>query len=124
DEFARERTRQVFYSRYAPALRDFAPRPPVDVVYLQEAMLDPYASERGAFPVKQVDSVDFQQRVHEAGLIPAPTFSLSGLFWPIDPANAEAVLKSLPNRRAKTAATYEIASLDPASKRLVIRLKA
>ena len=124
NEFARDRTRQTFYSRYAPALREVAPRPPFDFVYLQDAMLDLYAVERRAFPIEQRDA-DFQQRVREAGLIPAPTFSLSGLSWPIDPGAAEAVVKTLPpNREVKTAATYEIASLDPATKRLVIRLKA
>jgi uncharacterized protein len=129
DEFARERTRQRFYSRYAPALRELAPRPPFDLVYTQDAMLGIYAAERRAFPViQQDDSGNFLQRVRDGGLVPMPTYDpSSGLVWPLAPGRAETMLKTLPDRnvrKAKTAATYEIASLDPTTKRLVIKLKA
>jgi hypothetical protein len=124
DEFAQARARETYYNRYAPALRDLAPRPPFDLVYTQDAMLGQYSAERHAFPVKgRDDSGDFLQRVREGGLVPTPTYSVSNLFWPVDPGRGEAILKTLPNRQAKTAATYEIASLDPSTKRLVIRLK-
>jgi hypothetical protein len=125
DEFAQARARETYYSRYAPALRELAPRPPFDLVYTQDALLGPYAAERRAFPVNRPDdSGNVLERVREGGLVPMPTYFVSNLFWPVDPGRGETMLKTLPNRQAKTAATYEIASLDPSTKRLVIRLKA
>ena len=125
DEFARERTRQTFYSHYAPALRELAPRLPFDLVYVKDATLGLYAAEGHAFPVKQEnDSGDFLQRVRDSGLIPTPTFPPPELSWRLDPGRAEAMVRTLSNRKVKTAATYEIAPLDPTTKRLVIRLKA
>lgn len=120
-------SRRVFLERYAPLIRAMAPKPPFILHWTEAAMLRQYDEQRGGFAVRPVSPdplapLALVSAVSGGGLVPAPGFTVPNLFWKVDPAKAEDVLRRWPERILEFQATVEIGEIDPVSKEVPLKL--
>ena len=131
NEFERARSREAFYARYAPLLRDLAPKAPFTLHWIEAVHIQEYDPARGGFPLHTLAMTTRDRRevfnlpdiIGRGGLSVAPGFVVPDLFWPVDKAAAEQALLQLPDRTAELGAVIDVVATDPASKSITLRLR-
>ncbi len=81
----------------APLLREFAPKPPLNLRWLEIARIGPYDSARGGFPLLTFGSptgnpprqtLELHSVIQSPGLVPDNGFTVPDLFWPVAAAGS------------------------------------
>ena len=131
NEFESQRSRQTFDSVYAPMLRDLAPKLPFELRSVERVIVGSYDPARGGFPLTTLGATGPGSRqrlallptIESEGFVLAPGFTMPDLFWPVAGPAAEIALHRLPQRLAQLAAVIEVASVEPSTKEIALRLR-
>jgi uncharacterized protein YecT (DUF1311 family) len=130
NEFEKASGETLFFSKYAPLIRQAAPRPPFRFVYSFAVGLPAYDKNNSGFPLT-FDAGTLTGLVGQGNLIAELQFSWPDVFWKLTPKDAEALFADLkrnqaPNGRPELrfAAEIEAVSLDPATRKLRLQLRS
>lgn len=127
DEFARDRTRDTFFQRELPIIKAAAPRLPFAFAFAQGAGIGQYDAQRRGFPLgggSKGFTLDVGSAVDRAGMRAALPFAWPDAFWPLDPAQAESTLRSLPDRYVTVVGVLEAGEVTPPTRTLTLRLRS
>ena len=137
DEFARARSRDAFFQRGLPAIKAAAPRLPIVFAYAQPGALGEYDPARRGFAVTGT-KLNIGEDAGGGHLRFALPFAWPDGFWPLEPAEAERVLRALqpanrsstgpmssrPERYVTLVGVLEAGPVDGPSRTLTMRLRS
>ena len=130
NEFEKASGETLFFSKYAPLIRQAAPRPPFRFVYSFAVGLPAYDKNNPGFPLT-LDAGTLTGLIGQGNLIAELQFSWPDVFWKLTPKDAETLFADLkrnqaPNGRPELrfAAEIEAVSLDPATRKLRLQLRS
>ena len=130
NEFEKASGETLFFSKYAPLIRQAAPRPPFRFVYSFAVGIPAYDKNNPGFPLT-LDAGTLTGLIGQGNLIAELQFSWPDVFWKLTPKDAETLFADLkrnqaPNGRPELrfAAEIEAVSLDPATRKLRLQLRS
>jgi uncharacterized protein YecT (DUF1311 family) len=129
-EFEKASGETLFFGKYAPLIRQAAPRPPFRFVYSFISDLPSYDKKNLGFPLS-FDANGLGGLIRSGNLVPELQFSWPDVFWKLAPKDAEALFADVNRNQARYgrpgvrfAAEIEAVSLDPATTKLRLQLRS
>lgn len=114
DEFAQARSRQLFETRFKPALLKVAPKAPFEFYYAASLHVGEYDETRGAFQLSRFP--DLRDAMRTGGLQAEADFEPPVMLWHMPRAQAPAALHKLNSHRSvMLVARVEVKSIDGAT---------
>jgi hypothetical protein len=129
NEIEQQESHDAFVREVLPAIRQMTPKLPLVLHWTERAMIGTYDLSRGGFPVRSfagsvygTDPLELAGTVTAAGLVPTVAPSVPDLFWIVDKATADTILKKWPDRALRFVAVVELGQINPGSKGISIKL--
>ena len=137
NELEQQRTERRGYDTYVPRIKSMVPEAPFALPWIEMASLGPYDAAREGFPVKTsssnvaismlralnytVGQLKLAEMLSSAKLTPVGLPD-DELFWPINRAKAEAILREVPDRAVELVADVTVASIDRSANEAVVQI--